>query len=470
LYNEIGKIKKHIALRQLIPRATKALQEIKPCWMMSPTSVSQYLNSEAIEFDLCILDEASQMPPENAIASLARCRQFMIVGDVNQLPPSDFFKKRLNVEDEAENYDDAAYEPLGDSILDKARENFGSKRRLLWHYRSRHQALIEFSNKHIYDDSLVVFPSPTGEVAGMGVELIAIKNGIYNSGLNQNEAEAMAQAALKFMKSQSHRSLGLVTLNLKQAELLREKLEALIAENSYASSYEQEWQTKNDGLEKFFVKNLENVQGDERDVIFIGTVYGPDKLGGPVANRFGPVAGFAGRRRLNVLFTRAKEKIVTFTSMTPEDIKVSEEMKVGPAMLKSWLKYSYDGGYIQSYKTEEPPPRPSLIGYVAEKISELGWQRDFRLGSDRYRLDLAVKSRGKQGYVLGLESDGPTYQLAESTRDRELLREEVLKGLGWNINRLWTVDWFSQAVNKLEKIKTLLQSLDRSSLAKRVND
>jgi superfamily I DNA and/or RNA helicase len=261
-----------------------------------------------------------------------RCGQTVIVGDTNQLPPGSFFKSLIDDGDEDE--DETV---LNESILEMANATFRPSRRLRWHYRSRHSGLIRFSNRLVYDDDLIVFPSATEALSRMGVDFRSV-NGRYKSGTNPIEAKAVVEAALEFMRMDPNRSLGIVTLNQKQRDLISEEFELALASNFSAVKYIENWKERNDGLEEFFVKNLENVQGDERDVIFIGTVYGPEEPGARVMQRFGPINGLAGRRRLNVLFTRAKEKIVTFSSMTASDIVADEHANPGAYMLGRWLE------------------------------------------------------------------------------------------------------------------------------------
>ena len=304
--NEINKKARFVPVRALTARSGNALQELKPCWMMSPLAVAQYIPRGTVEFDLCIIDEASQMPPEDAFGALVRSKQAMIVGDTNQLPPTSFFRRMIDEEDSDE--DETV---LDESVLELANAAFRPKRRLRWHYRSRHSGLINFSNRLVYDDDLMVFPSAHEDRKDMGVSLVHVE-GVYKSGVNGPEARAMVDAGLDFMERNPHRSLGIVTVNQKQRDLLIEEMEYALRNRRKANDYIDYWNDKNDGLESFFVKNLESVQGDERDVIFIGTVYGPAQPQAPVMQRFGPINGLAGKRRLNVLFSRAKEQIVTF--------------------------------------------------------------------------------------------------------------------------------------------------------------
>lgn len=323
-----------IAVRDLMLRAGTAIQALKPCWMMSPMSVAQYLEPGKLSFDLVIMDEASQIRREEALGAIARGRKAVIVGDQMQLPPTPFFQK-LSEGDVSD--DDDFEETKQDSVLEAAAGRFYPCRRLKWHYRSEHGSLIAFSNHEFYNDQLIVFPSPYYDHPEYGVSLEQT-GGIYDSGLNEIEGKAVVAAAVEFMKNCPNQSLGIVAVNAKQAESIREQLDRECASDESAAAYVQKWEPT---LESVFVKNLENVQGDERDVIFISTVYGKDR-NGKFYQRFGPINGIYGHRRLNVLFTRAKKKITVFTSMIPEEIE-EEGKQWGVKVLKGYLQFARDG-------------------------------------------------------------------------------------------------------------------------------
>ncbi|MDR1110783.1 MAG: GreA/GreB family elongation factor [Deltaproteobacteria bacterium] len=420
---------------------------------MSPTAVSQYLADPDVRFDLCILDEASQMPPENALPSLARCRQALIVGDSRQLPPTSFFQKNPSGQDD----EDGGAETVEESILELAQRAFRSTRSLLWHYRSRHSALIGYCNRVMYGDRLTVYPSPAETRADMGVGLVNV-GGLYRQSINPAEAQAMVKAALDSMIADPDRSLGLVTFNQKQRDVIIEQMDRAIEADPRAIAYVERWRLENDGLETFFVKNLENVQGDERDIILIGTVFGPETPGGPVAQRFGPVSGEAGRRRLNVLFSRAKQKIVTFTSLAPSDITADREGLRGPSMLRGWLEYCAQGGQGAALSAQDDGQGPSLEAFVQERIQGLDYQADRLVGTEGYKLDLAVKSPPCHlGYLMGLEGDGPSYGRGVSARDRDRLRPEVLAGLGWKLRRIWSSGWLTDQEGETERLREALE-------------
>ena len=450
--NEISKKQRFIPVRDLTKRAGRALLELKPCWMMSPLAVAQYLTRGELNFDLCIIDEASQMPPEDSIGALARSRQAIVVGDTNQLPPTSFFRR---IVDDEEADEDVSV--LDESILEMANAAFRPSRRLRWHYRSRHSALIKFSNHLVYNDDLIVFPSASESRPDMGVSLVSVP-GRYRSGTNGEEARAMIDAALRFMRTSPGRSLGIVTINQKQRDLLLEDMEYSLSKDRIASEYVDEWMEKKDGLEAFFIKNLENVQGDERDVIFIGTVYGPEKPGGAVAQRFGPINGLAGRRRLNVLFSRAKEQIVTFSSMTAADIRAEENGNHGVYMLKRWLEYSATGVLHTGDQTYKEPDSDFEV-FVIDQIRSLGCQPVPQVGVAGYFIDIGVKHpHWPHGFIMGVECDGAAYHSSRSARDRDRLHQEVLEELGWHFYRIWSTDWFNDPRKEAEKLRQAIES------------
>lgn len=445
LENELAKKKRFVPVRDLTRRAGTALLELKPCWMMSPLAVAQYIRKDDVYFDLVIIDEASQMPPEDALGALLRAQQALVVGDTNQLPPTAFFRKMMDDDDKDE--DETV---LDESILELANAAFRPSRRLRWHYRSRHSSLIAFSNHMVYNDDLVVFPAAEEQRADMGVSLVHV-DGLYKSGANGDEAKVMIDAAINFMKTYPDRSLGLVTLNQKQRDLLQEEMDFALSKDSKAQAYIDYWKQEKDGLESFFIKNLENVQGDERDVIFIGTVYGRESHGAEVMQRFGPINGLAGKRRLNVLFSRAKKQIVTFSSMTSTDIKADE-------MLKKWLEYSASG-IIQSGVKTARSTDSDFEDFVIAQIRSMGFQAEPQVGVAGYFIDIGVKHPDwGYGYILGVECDGAIYHSSKSARDRDRLRQEVLEGLGWNLHRIWSTDWFNDPKGQADKLRTILES------------
>lgn len=453
LDNEVAKQKRFVSVRDLTMRAGRALQELKPCWMMSPLAVAQYLPAQSLRFDLCIIDEASQMRPEDALGALARCDQVMIVGDVNQLPPSNFFQKMIADDDD----DDEGLSVEEESILEIANAKLRPARRLRWHYRSQHSSLIRFSNELIYDRSLVIFPSADEERPDMGVSLVQVEDGQYSNSVNPVEARRMVEAALHFMRTSPNQSLGIVTLNQKQRDLIIDEMSYAIDRNEAASQFVEEWQARNDGLERFFIKNLENVQGDERDVIFIGTVYGPKRSGGPVAQRFGPISGIAGRRRLNVLFSRAKKRIVTFSSMRPSDITATEASNPGTYMIKRWLEYSATN-ILEAPDKIYAGTDSDFEDFVIQQIKSMGCEAVPQVGSGGYRIDIGVRHPEFPGFILAVECDGASYHSCRSARDRDRLRQEVLERLGWRFHRIWSTDWFNDPRAETKRLRQAIEN------------
>ena len=448
--NEISKTKRFISVRDLTRRAGKALQELKPCWMMSPLAVAQYLPKDLLSFDLCIIDEASQMPPEDSVGALARSRQVMIVGDTNQLPPTSFFRKMM---DDDESDEDETV--LNESILEMANATFRPARRLRWHYRSKHSGLIKFSNRMVYNDNLVIFPSATESKAGTGVAFRPVQ-GIYKAGTNPLEAQEVVRSAISFMKEDSGRSLGIVTLNQRQRDLIFEEMEYALSKDKAASQFVDDWSERNDGLEQFFIKNLENVQGDERDVIFISTVYGPEQTGSRVLQRFGPINGIAGKRRLNVLFSRAREQIVTFSSMTAADISAEEGGNQGAFMLKRWLEYSANG-VLDLGQQQGKEPDSDFEVFVMDQIRAMGCEPIPQVGVKGFSIDIGVRHPSwEHGFILGVECDGASYHSSKSARDRDRLRQEVLEGLGWRFHRIWSTDWFNNPAKQADILRKVI--------------
>jgi len=456
---QISLQRRHVALRDLFRRAGDAVQALKPCFMMSPMSVAQFLDPEGLRFDLVVMDEASQIRPEDAIGAIVRGTQIVVVGDPKQLPPTPFFEKVDRDDTTEEGSDEAEVEDLigQESILDLARGPYQPVRRLGWHYRSQHEGLIAFSNREFYEGKLTVFPSPHGDHPHFGVRIEEVA-GTYGDSMNPIEAEAVVAAAQTFMCQFPKRSLGIVTMNKPQQELIQKMMDDLFATDVEAESYRLRW----DGtLEKVFVKNLENVQGDERDVIFISTVYGKDSAGN-FYQRLGPINGVYGYRRLNVLFTRAKQQVRLFTSMKADDITVEENSSPGVKALKGYLAYAKTGHLDTTQFTSREPDSEFEI-WVIEMLREKGYEVVPQLGVAGYFIDLAIRNPDKRGsFILGVECDGSTYHSARSVRDRDRLRQEVLVRLGWKIYRIWSTDWFRNPRNEFLKLVSAIEALRAS--------
>lgn len=449
IYNELHKKKRRIGIRELTKRAGRALLELKPCWMMSPLAVAQYLHDD-MRFDLVVIDEASQMTPENAIGAISRAGQSVIVGDTKQLPPTSFFQKVLDDSD----IDDDLRED-SESILDMANVAFMPVRQLRWHYRSRHSALIQFSNQWMYKGELTIFPSAHEDHPDLGVELVEVP-GVYKGRRNEIEARSVVAAAVYYMTHRPELSLGICTMNSDQKDLILEEFERERDRNRKVQAFVEKWEEENDALEEFFIKNIETIQGDERDVMMISTLYGPETVGGKVLQRFGPINSAQGHRRLNVLFTRAKRKIVTFTSMKPSDILVDDGKNLGVRMFRGWLEYCKTG-HVPDTAGRQGGTESPFEDYVAAQIERLGCEVVPQVGVAGFRIDLGVRHPDwPYGYILGVECDGAAYHSSKSSRDRDRLRQEVLEGLGWRLHRIWSTDWFRNPKREIEVLKEII--------------
>lgn len=454
--NEINKQIRHLPIRQTIKRSPNAIRALKPCFMMSPLSVSQFIDPSQEPFDLMIMDEASQIFPEDSFGAIARAKQVVIVGDPNQLPPSNFFSSS-NTNDED---DEETSATTAESILDLTLRVYPNVKRLKWHYRSQHESLISFSNHHFYDSELMIFPSPSKDASKVGISRKFVKNGYFKNQQNSNEAVTIANSIVEFLQQNSKESLGVVTMSKKQTELVDRFLEEKTKEDLNTRRLVDSALIEG----KLFIKNLENVQGDEADVLFIGTTYGPDPEAKKVYQRFGPLNGEHGWRRINVLVTRAKKRIIVFTSMRSQDIGHSEGNR-GKMALKNYLQY-IESGYVENVagittgKGPDSPFEESVIKY----IKSLGFIAKPQVGVAGFYIDIGVMVEGSYNYILGIECDGAAYHSSKSARDRDRIRQEILEGMGWDIYRIWSTDWFKHRRNEEEKLKKKLLDIKHKAI------
>ncbi|MBI3681089.1 MAG: DUF4011 domain-containing protein [Acidobacteria bacterium] len=452
---EIHKQKRHIPIRQLVRRSGGALQALKPCFMMGPLSVAQYLAPGQIHFDLIVMDEASQLKPEDSIGAIARGTQIVIVGDPKQLPPTSFFQRVLMDSGEGTDEDALTVVEEGESILDVASTLYQPVRRLRWHYRSRHQSLIAFSNHEFYQGDLVIFPSPFHEDSSLGVKYRPVSGGVFENSRNPREASVVVEAVLSHMKDHPHESLGVVTLNFEQRELVEELLDQKLRTDPFAMAYQERM---NAGPEPFFIKNLENVQGDERDVIFISVTYGPDARGNQYM-RFGPINGSNGHRRLNVLFTRAKKRTEVFSSLDPDKIQVTATSPWGLRALKQYLTFARSG-VLETPDEGCGQPSNDFEMAVGAVLKESGFAVVSQVGVAGFFIDLAIRHPAKPGtFILGIECDGASYHSGRSARDRDRLRQEILENLGWKIHRIWSTDWFKSRGTEIKRLFARIEGL-----------
>ncbi|MGH7871510.1 MAG: DUF3320 domain-containing protein [Candidatus Binatia bacterium] len=459
LLGELERKRGHRPVRKLLKDAGSVVQAIKPVFMMSPLSVAQFLEPGAVEFDLLVIDEASQVQPVDALGAFARAKQHVVVGDSKQLPPTRFFAALTNnVDGDSEIPDDempAAQAKDVESILGLCCARGVPETMLCWHYRSRHHSLIAVSNREFYEDKLFIIPSPHLALAGLGLAFRFVEGGIYDRGgsaTNRVEAREVCRAIIEHARRQPDLSLGVAAFSVRQQQAILDELELIRREQPDVESFFHAHPH-----EPFFVKNLENVQGDERDVIFISVGYGPD-ASGYVAMSFGPLSSEGGERRLNVLISRAKRRCEVFASLRADDIDLARVTGRGVRAFKTFLHFTETGRLATAeHKTgEEMSPFEEAVRHA---IESLGFEAHPQVGIAGFFIDLGIVDPAKPGrYLLGIECDGATYHSARSARDRDRLRQAVLEDHGWIIHRIWSTDWFQRPGEQLRKVAAAIES------------
>ena len=455
LRREARKKARHLPVRKLLERMPTLLPELKPCLMMSPLTVSHFLSADH-RFDMVVIDEASQVPPQDAVNCIYRGDQLVVAGDSKQLPPTPFFQT-AELDELSPDEEDAETREDMESILD-ACEALLPQHPLMWHYRSRDEHLIAFSNRRIYNDDLVTFPSAESNSPRFGVGLTHVADGIYDRGrsaTNRREAQVVAQRVVDRLRDGSGRSLGVIAFNSTQAAAISEELDLLRAQHP-----DLEPLFAGDRLDAVFVKHLEAVQGDERDVIVFSIGYGRDAKGSFTMN-FGPLNKDGGQRRLNVAVTRAREQVEVVASVRSVDFTLSEAASSGARLLRDYIAYAETGGATivpADDDDTEPEWQSPLEEQVGLAIESLGYHAEPQVGAGRFRIDIGVRSRARDGrYLLGIECDGHGYAATPTARDRERLRHEVLDGLGWGqIHRIWSLDWVRNRAAEIERLKAAL--------------
>lgn len=458
LRREIEKKRRHLPTRRLIESVPTLLPKLKPCFLMSPLSVAQFLAAELPPFDLVVFDEASQIPVWDAIGAIARGKEVIVVGDSKQLPPTTFFS---TLEDEEDmDLDDHAVDDM-ESILKECNASGIPAMRLRWHYRSRHESLITFSNHHYYQNELHTFPSPVERSDELGVTFQHVPDGIYDRGgtrTNRIEAERVVERVVAMLLDPgSDDTIGIVTFSQAQQTLIEDLLDQSRRDTPAIEPY-----LSSDADEPVFVKNLENVQGDERDAIIFSVGYGPDQTGKQSMN-FGPLNKDGGERRLNVAVTRARRKLMVFSSMTSDAIDLRRTRATGVRDFKTFLDFAHRGPQAIPNHESMSDERDFAAGFervVHDALTEHGWDVDTRIGCAGYRIDLAVKDPDDPSrYIVGIECDGKSYHSAKTARDRDRTRQAVLKGLGWQLERVWSTQWH---VNPTGCLTKLIDSIEQA--------
>ncbi|MDY6048593.1 MAG: DUF4011 domain-containing protein, partial [Bacilli bacterium] len=448
---ELNKKRNKMPIRRLLLKASSSILKIKPVFMMSPISVASFLPPKEVVFDLVVFDEASQVRPVEAFGALLRAKQIVVVGDSKQLPPTNFFDNLTNKYDEVndEDYDVSNME----SILTLLLAMNIPQRTLSWHYRSRNRSLISLSNNEFYEGELKVFPSVYDSDPSKGLVFNYIKDSFYARGttrVNKIEAKEVIKAVFEHAKNNRDLSLGVASFSLAQQEELYKEFEAQLKKctdeevKSFFTMHKDE---------PFFIKNLESVQGDERDVIFISIGYGYDE-DGHITMDFGPLNKDGGERRLNVLITRAKVKCEVFSNITCNDINLSKTDAKGVVALKRFLDYAQNR--IIYLNRNKESCSDDFIDFIYDKLLDYGYVVDKNIGKD-VGIDLAIFDKAKNRYVVGLECDGGAYKNLVNTTDRERIRRNVLKSLGWKIYHVWSPDFYRNPKNEFDKILDFIQ-------------
>lgn len=462
LRHEMDKKKRVMPIRKLFKSIPNLLLTLKPCLMMSPLSVAYFLDANAYRFDMVIFDEASQIFPQDAIGAIFRAKQVIIAGDTKQLPPTNFFATSTSNNSEDYDDEDASEDEIYDSILEETATVLPN-RTLLWHYRSKHEHLIAFSNQEIYRNNLVTFPSSNESAPDTGVEFVYVEDGYFERGgrnCNVLEARRCVDLVKDHIERHPERSLGIIAFSEKQQQAIALEIQRFRERNP---EYEEFFAEGKD--DEFFIKNLENVQGDERDTIIFSVGYARTKEqranNRPMSMLFGPLGKSGGERRLNVAITRAKINIKLVSSILPSDIDLSRTESEGVKMLRSYIEFAMNGevSLSSARKTMKPD---DFANAIAQFITNHGYQVSQHIGCSGYKIDIAIRhpSDTIEQYIAGIECDGPSYASARTARDRDRLRGTVLKNMGWNMYRVWSAEWYK---NPEVEGKKLLDFITKAS-------
>lgn len=449
--HEAEKKKKHRPIRRLLEEAGTATLALKPCFMMSPLSVSQFV-PPTMKFDAVIFDEASQVRPCDAVGAIYRGTQLIVAGDNKQLPPTNFFER--GSDDGSDQYDEEAFEEF-DSVLDLCR-GAGALQDLplRWHYRSRHESLITYSNRAFYDSTLVTYPGATQVATDVGLEFVHVPDGIYGRGTSQDnviEARKVVERVLFHADHHPQVTLGVVAFSEAQATRIQWELEAARRERPDLDAFFHEGR-----LDGFFVKNLESVQGDERDIVIFSIGYGRDE-NGKLTMSFGPLNKTGGQRRLNVAITRARSRVEVVSSIRSVDM--SESTNAGVYHLRGYLDFAERGApALAAITVDAGEPESPFEVEVLSTLRKWGYEVEPQVGQAGYRIDMAIRHPEHRGqWLLGVECDGAAYHSSATARDRDRLRQQVLEGLGWRLHRIWGPSWYRDRATSEERLRGAIQ-------------
>lgn len=435
------------SIRTIFNKTSNVIQDLFPVMLMSPLSTAQYIDPDFPKYDLVIFDEASQIPTDIAIGAISRAENCIVVGDPKQMPPTTFFGANNMDEDNLE------MEDLESLLDDCLAANFPEKY-LQWHYRSTHESLIHYSNRTYYNNSLQTYPSSNAlnsKVSFKNVE------GIYKRGTQRNneiEAKAVVEIIIRHLKRDSKDSIGVITFNIQQQNTIEDLF------NNELTKYPLLDSKNTSSKEPVFIKNLENVQGDERDIILFSTTFGPDEEGKMTMN-FGPLNNSGGWRRLNVAITRARKEMKIITSFNLEHIDVKRTKAEGVIGLKGFVEYVRNADSLPSINSSVSDDKNGIATILKEELYNRGINAKVHLGNSKFKIDLAIiDPDNNDKYKLAILIDGQNYYQAQTANDRNIIQPSVLEGLGWNIHRIWTIDWYEDKNKEIEKVLSKIESID----------
>ena len=445
--SEAARTRCHKPLRKIFQEAGEVMTAVCPCWMASPLSVAQFIHPD-VQFDFVIFDEASQILPEDAIPAIMRGKYVVVAGDNKQLPPTGFFAASIESEDEEAPAD--GFESLLDMMLP-----FAKSFHLNWHYRSKDEALIAFSNHHIYDDRLVTFPGPGGPPAITHELVNHIADGDGQEESSSAEVQRVVKLVLRHAEELPQKSLGVITMGIKHAMRVLGAIDQAQAKRPDLAEFFDPGRP-----DRFFVKNLERVQGDERDCIILSVGYGKDRAGN-LPLRFGPILTASGRRRLNVAITRARETMTLVSSFAHTDIDISKVREgSGLEFLRNYLQFASSGGKIFAHGELTDEPMNDFEADIYEALTSRGLKLVPQVGCSSFRIDFGVCHPTQPGrFILAIEADGATYHSSYTARDRDRLRQQMLENLGWTFHRIWSTDWF---LHRNEEIARTVEAYERA--------
>ena len=469
---QISKKQNYWPIRKLMDVYPEYMFKLFPCWLLSPENVSSLLPLEKNMFDIVLFDEASQVFIENTIPSIYRGNCVVVAGDAKQLRPTTTFMKRYmgsTIDDSFDYSTQAALEV--ESLLDLAVSRFNNAH-INYHYRSKNEELIDFSNKAFYNNTLQVSPNVSKNIKNKPIERIMV-DGLWDDRKNIVEAKEVVKLLKNILKTRKdNETIGIITFNIEQENCIEDLIDEKCQQDV---EFRKLFNTENNRIENgedvsIFIKNLENVQGDERDIIIFSIAYARN-VTGRVNAGFGSLSNEGGENRLNVAITRAKKKVYVVTSIEPEELKVDGSKFMGPKLLRKYLTYARAVSKGDESEVKELlgsfdnkiPDRPAVIDMppleeqIATKLTERGYNVELNVGNSNSKLSLAVYDKALDMYLLGIETDNDVVASSTSPLERDVFRNEFLKTRGWLIYRVWSRDWWHNSSMVIANIEKLIE-------------